>query len=180
VRVVAATHRDLHRLVRDGQFREDLYYRLNVVPLHVPALRERRADVQPLVQHFLAKHGPRMGKLARVDPEVFEYLEAYHWRGNVRELENVVQRALILAQGSELTVEDFTFDLEDAVAGEASPPPGGLSLHDDLKDQERRRILSALDRCQGNQSQAAKLLGMPRRTLVERLRYYGMTRRRRK
>jgi len=177
VRVVAATHRDLRRLVRDNQFREDLYYRLNVVPLHVPALRERRADVRPLVQHFLAKHGPRMGNLAHVDPEVFEYLEAYHWRGNVRELENVVQRALILAQGPELTIEDFTFDLDDAVAGGASLPPGGLSLHDDLKEEERRRILSALDRCQGNQSQAAKLLGMPRRTLVERLRGYGMTRR---
>jgi DNA-binding NtrC family response regulator len=177
VRVVAATHRDLRRLVRDGQFREDLYYRLAVVPLHVPALRERRDDVRPLVRHFLAKHGRRVGKIATVDAEVYEHLEAYAWPGNVREVENIVQRALVLAAGPELTVEDFAFNLDDPCGPTTGTRPSStVSLRDDLKDEERRRILDALDHCQGNQSSAAKHLGMPRRTLVERLRAYGVSR----
>ncbi|TMQ05046.1 MAG: sigma-54-dependent Fis family transcriptional regulator [Deltaproteobacteria bacterium] len=177
VRVLAATHRELRRLVRDGKFREDLYYRLNVLPLHVPALRERKADVRLLVQHFLAKHGRRIGKIVPVDAEVYDCLEAYAWPGNVRELENLVQRALILAQGAELTVEDFAFDPDSAIPTESSAEAGhGASLRDDLKDEERRRITRTLQQCKGNQSEAARLLGMPRRTLVERLRSYGLTR----
>ncbi|HET7506414.1 MAG TPA: helix-turn-helix domain-containing protein, partial [Kofleriaceae bacterium] len=154
----------------------DLYYRLAVVPLHVPALRERTADIRLLVQHFLAKHGPRVGKVMAVDPEVYDCLESYAWPGNVRELENLVQRALILAHGSELTVEDFAFHLDDC----APARPDSASLRDDLKDEERRRILNALDQCHGNQSEAAKLVGMPRRTLVERLRVYGVARKQRR
>ena len=177
VRVLAATHRDLRRLVRDGQFREDLYYRLSVIPLHVSALRDRKADVRPLVKHFLVKHGVRVGKVMTVDDEVYDYLEAYAWPGNVRELENLVQRALILTPGAELTVEDFAFDLDDSLQPRtAAQPPESASLRDDLRDEERRRILNALDQCHGNQSRSAKLLGMPRRTLVERLRTYGLTR----
>jgi two-component system response regulator HydG len=177
VHVLAATHRDLRRLVRDGRFREDLYYRLSVVELKVPPLRKRRADMRRLVEHLLAKHGPRIGKILPVAEEVYESLEAYSWPGNVRELENMVQRALTLAQGPELTVEDFELDLDDMVGDETGArPTDGASLRDDLKDEERRRILKALDQCQGNRTQAAKLLGMPRRTLVERLRAYGITR----
>jgi two-component system response regulator HydG len=179
VRVVAATHRDLRRRVRDGQFREDLYYRLAVVPLHVPALRDRRPDVRPLVDHFLAKHGPRVGKLAALDPEVYDALEAYTWPGNVREVENMVQRALVLAAGPVLTVEDFAFNLDEPPDTPiAARAPGGGSLRDDLRDEERRRILDALEHCAGNQSSAARHLGIPRRTLVERLRAYGVTRKR--
>jgi DNA-binding NtrC family response regulator len=181
VRVLAATHRDLPQMVRDGKFREDLYYRLNVVPLRVPTLRERRADVRPLVQHFLVKHGLCVGKQATLDEEVYEYLEAYPWPGNVRELENMVQRALALAEGPELTVEDFACDLEDPPAARTSMRPSSTaSLRDDLKGEEQRRIMGALDHCQGNQSKAAQLLGMPRRTLVERLRAYGISRSRKK
>jgi DNA-binding NtrC family response regulator len=179
VRVLAATHRDLRRLVREGQFREDLYYRLAVVPLHVPALRDRIEDVRPLVQYFLGKYGRRIGKIATLDTEVYEYLEAYPWPGNVREVENMVQRALVLAKGPELTVEDFAFDIEDPpVARTSMRPSSSASLRGDLKDEERRRIMDALDHCQGNQSNAAKHLGMPRRTLVERLRAYGVSRKR--
>jgi len=178
VRVLAATHRDLRQRVRDGQFREDLYYRLAVVVLHVPALRERRQDIRALVQHFLTKHGRRIGKQSALDPEVTEYLEAYSWPGNVRELENMVQRALVLATGPELTVEDFAFHVDDLPVATAHLRSAGGSLRDDLKDEERRRIIGALDDCQGNQSKAARLLGMPRRTLVERLRAYGITRKR--
>jgi transcriptional regulator with GAF, ATPase, and Fis domain len=181
VRVLAATHRDLRRLVREGRFREDLYYRLAIVPLHVPALRDRKVDVRPLVQHFLSKHGPRIGKIARLDAEVYEYLEAYTWPGNVREVENMVQRALVLAEGPDLTVEDFTFNIEAPLVERTSMRSSdAASLRDDLKDEERRRIMDALDQCKGNQSNAARLLGMPRRTLVERLREYGVTRRPRK
>jgi len=181
VRVLAATHRDLRRLVRDGRFREDLYYRLAVVPLHVPALRDRKADVRPLVQYFLRKHGPSIGKTAKLEAEVYEYLEAYTWPGNVREVENMVQRALVLAVGPELTVEDFAFNIEDSLGTWTSARSSdSASLRDDLKDEERRRIMDALEQCQDNQSRAAKLLGMPRRTLVERLREYGVTRRPRK
>jgi DNA-binding NtrC family response regulator len=178
VRVVAATHRDLRRMVRDGQFREDLYYRLAVVPLHVPALRDRRVDIRPLVHHFLAKHGARVGKVATLDPEVHDYLEAYAWPGNVREVENMVQRALVLAVGPLLTVEDFAFSLDDDAEPGAPRSPASASLRDDLRDEERRRILDALEHCQGNQTTAAKQLGIPRRTLVERLRGYGVTRKR--
>jgi transcriptional regulator with GAF, ATPase, and Fis domain len=175
VRVLTATHRDLRRMVRDGQFREDLYYRLNVVPLHVPALRDRKADVRSLVQHFLAKHGAPIGKVITVDDEAYDYLEVYPWPGNVRELENLVQRALILSPGPALTAADFALHLDGAPATRAPPRRGaGASLRDDLKDEERRRILGALEHCQGNQSAAARLLGMPRRTLVERLRSYGV------
>ena len=184
VRVLAATHRDLLRLVSEGKFRQDLYYRLAVVLLRVPPLRERRADVRPLVQQFLRTYGPRIGKLATLDDEVYDYLEAYHWPGNVRELENMVQRALAMTEGSELTVEDFAFDVEEPVTATASPrsvdgagPAEGASLQDDLREQERRRIVDGLDACGGNQTRAAKLLGMPRRTLVDKVRTYGIARR---
>ncbi|HSS02639.1 MAG TPA: sigma-54 dependent transcriptional regulator, partial [Kofleriaceae bacterium] len=153
VRVLAATHRDLHQLVRAGRFREDLYYRLNVVPLHVPALRDRAADLHPLLHHFLAKHSPRGAAAMPVDPEVYAALESYAWPGNVRELENLVQRALVLAQGPELTVEDFIFGPDEAM-GRGSTPDGARSMRDDLKDEERRRIMSALQQCERNQSKA--------------------------
>ncbi len=177
VRVLAATHRDLHELVRAGRFREDLYYRLNVVPLHVPALRDRRGDIRPLVQHFLAKHSPRSAGAVPVAPEVYALLERHAWPGNVRELENLVQRALVLAQGPELSVADFTSGTRDAIGERARDSGRDVSLRRDLKDEERRRILSALEQCQGNQTKAAKTLGMPRRTFVERLRSYGVIRR---
>lgn len=177
IRVLASTARDLRQLVRTGKFRDDLYYRLSVIPLHVPALRERAGDIRLLVEHFLAKHGRQSGKPLPIDVQVYDYLDAYHWPGNVRELENMVHRALILAQGTELMVEDFAFSLDDAAAARIMlRPHEGGALQDELKDEERRRILRVLEQCHDNQSRAAKLLGISRRTLVERLRSYGVTR----
>src|SRR5262249_8078462 len=129
VRIVAATHRDLPQQVRDGKFREDLYYRLNVIPVMVPPLRERREDIRPLVEHFIQKHGG--GRRSwRVGAEVIDALAAYDWPGNVRELENVVQRALVLATQDELTLEDFSLQFE------ARAPRAGVLPRDAAREQD--------------------------------------------
>jgi len=177
VRVIAATHRDLRRLVKDGKFREDLYYRLDVVQLQVPPLRERRQDIRPLVAHFLGKHGPKSGRRALAS-DAYPALEAYRWPGNVRELENGVQRALALARTEELTLDNFRLELAGLDDPRPGSPPAGRSLDSELEHQRWVAVLDALERCGGNQTEAATRLGMPRRTLVALLRRYGFKRKR--
>ena len=177
VRVIAATHRDLRRLVKDGKFREDLYYRLDVVQLQIPPLRERREDIRPLVAHFLDKHGPKSARTA-VAGEAYPALEAYRWPGNVRELENGVQRALALARAEVLTLDNFRLDLDEVDDPMPSSPPAGRSLDSELEQQRWVAVLDALERCGGNQTEAAKRIGMSRRTLVALLRRYGFKRKR--
>ena len=169
VRVVAATNRDLEREVREGRFREDLFYRLNVIPIALPPLRERRTDIPLLVEHFLAKHG-EPGRARVIAPEALEALAAYSWPGNVRELESVVERTLLLADGEVIRLEDLPATLRmrsGSLAGGllVEIPDEGL----DLDGLERSLILRALDKSGGNVTRAARLLGLSRRRLQYRL-----------
>jgi two-component system NtrC family response regulator len=174
VRIVAATHRNLEAMVRERSFREDLYYRLAVVPLHVPPLRDRRQDIPLLADHFLRRMEDRTGRSAlRLPPEAFARFDAYAWPGNVRELENVVERMVVLGRGPVL-------DLEALPATIRSPDVGGSSkfrLPADgarLEDVERDLIGQALERTEGNRTRAAQLLGLTRNTLLYRMQKHGL------
>ena len=162
-RCVAATNRNLEKLVEEGTFRPDLYYRLNVFRIEIPPLRERREDIPLLVDHFVRKFSQAMNKrIVRVAPDAMYVLQQYNWPGNVRELENAVERAMVVAQEPELREEDFTLKLHKA---EAEPRS--------LEDMERAHILRVLEECGGNQTRAAEVLDIDRVTLYNRLKRYG-------
>jgi DNA-binding NtrC family response regulator len=171
-RLVAATNRDLEQLAAEGKFRSDLFYRLNVVPLSLPALRDRAGDVAVLARHFLAKH-----ESLRFSPDALSALERHTWPGNVRELENLIERLAVLKGSGEIGVEDLPPVIggakptaaSAAAAGAASLPPEGLDLYAVLQELEDRLIGEALERSGGNRKQAAKYLGLNRTTLVEKL-----------
>ncbi len=164
VRVIAATNRDLRRLVAEGAFQEDLYYRLSVIPLPIPPLRERREDVPLLVEHFLAKHAPRAGKRVEgVADDALEALLQYDWPGNVRELENTIERAVVLSAGGRLEAGEL-FMLGARARSEASGLPS-LRLHENLEWAERESLRRALEQCHGVKKDAAALLGISQRAL---------------
>jgi two-component system response regulator PilR (NtrC family) len=172
-RIVAATNKNLRELTQTGEFREDLYYRINVIPIRVPPLRERREDIPLLVDFFLHKYSEEMNlEPPRVAVEALKLLENYQWPGNVRELENVVERALALITSDTLTSDDIPTHLLHRGAG-ALPsvdlPEDGLDLEAHLDDVRREMMLQALDRCGGVQTRAAELLGMSFRSF----RYYA-------
>ncbi len=172
VRIVAATNQKLEELVAAGRFREDLYYRIRVFPIHVPPLRERREDIPLLANHFLEKFGPVVGRfLDGIEPEALARLTAYRWPGNVRELENAIERALILAEGDRLAARDFSF-LE--TEGQAPALPPNASLDDVLGSMERQQLTDALARHDGSVSAVARELGINRTTLYYRLKKYGL------
>jgi DNA-binding NtrC family response regulator len=169
-RVVAATNRDLERDMRQGRFREDLFYRLNVIPIKLPPLRERRTDVPLLVEHFLAKHG-EPGRTRRIAPQALEALVDYSWPGNVRELESAVERTLLLADDDVIRLVDLPAEvrMRGGHAGSGTVP---VEIPDDgldLEALERSLLLQALDKAGGNVTRAARLLGLSRRTLQYRL-----------
>jgi two-component system response regulator HydG len=163
VRVIASTNREIKQAVAERRFREDLYYRLAVVPLRVPPLRERREDVPLLVEHFLEAHARRTGVRKRLDPEALARLETYSWPGNVRELENLVEQAAALSQGPVITPVDMPFD----TPGPDQPPPGTLA--EAVEEAERRAITAAVQRCQGDLGEAARQLGVSSTTLWRRM-----------
>jgi DNA-binding NtrC family response regulator len=170
VRVVAATHRDLETLYTAGQFRHDLYYRLNVITIRVPPLRERPEDMAPLVAHFLKKHVQRLGRQdATVSVEAMELFRRHGWPGNVRELENAIERALVLGPGPVIRVEDLPDDLRHSLRG-----PAGSQPVRQLAEIEREQILKALHAVNGNKAAAARLLGLDRKTLYRKLDLYGI------
>jgi DNA-binding NtrC family response regulator len=177
VRIIAATHRNLPMMVKQGLFREDLYYRLLVVPIQLPALRERPGDIDELVQHFFVRC---RAKHTRPDltmqPELLHYFQQYEWPGNVRELENAIERMVLLARGNELTASDLPDFLRPKVAEvETSAPAVAAPEHAaSLQEMEKQMILQALKECRGNQTQAARHLGISRRTLAYRLEKYGI------
>jgi two-component system response regulator AtoC len=162
-RVVAATNRDLEAAVKAGRFREDLYYRLNVVTIRIPPLRERREDIPLLAEHFAAKHG--RGEGATVSPEARAVLQAHDWPGNVRELENVIARALALNPSGVVVPSD----LPDRIRGGSAAPARGLPLpqgfRPTLDELGRRYAALVLGECAGNKTRAAELLGIDRKTL---------------
>ncbi len=166
-RCVAATNKNLEKLIEDGTFRPDLFYRLNVFHIELPPLRDRREDIPPLVEHFVRKFSLAMNKrITRIAPAAMDQLQQQPWMGNVRELENAVERALVVAQEPELREQDFIFK------SQPSALPNGKSL-DEI---ERLHILHVLDECGGNQSRAAEVLDIDRVTLHHKLKRYGWTR----
>jgi transcriptional regulator with PAS, ATPase and Fis domain len=178
VRLVAASNRDVTRAVADGLLREDLFYRLNVIPIHLPPLRERKEDVPLLVVHFVEKIGRATGKAVRgVAPDALALLEGYHWPGNVRELENVIERAIVLGSGETITREALPANLarpREAPEGAPEVPGDGLNLEATLDRLERRYIQQALQRTGGNQTRAASLLGLSFRQLRYKVRKHGL------
>ena len=176
VRVIAATVRDLSREVREGRFREDLFYRLDVLRVEVPPLRERREDVPILVERFLERHRERLGtRASRVSPAAFERLLAYDWPGNVRELENVIERAVVLADGDEVG----EMDLPDRLRAPTDPAKvflasGDLSIKRMQAFMERELIARALAKTGGNKTAAAKLLEISHRALLYKIKDYAL------
>jgi DNA-binding NtrC family response regulator len=169
VRLICATHRDLHTMMKNGQFREDLFYRINVFPIHIPALRERPTDLPELIERLLQRLQARVARQARFTPEALAMLQSYHWPGNVRELENVLERALILASNHEVTASLIARCL------------GGLELHSEttsldnsLLQTERLTLLETLQQAGGSKKKAAEMLGISRSTLYYRLRRVGL------
>ncbi len=179
VRVVSATHRDLEKLIADGTFREDLYYRLNVFPIVLPPLRERPSDIPLLAEHFVGKYASAAGKSVRgLDAGAATALGGYPWPGNVRELENVIERALILTRGTELSSADLEFTRRAPAPAAPTAAPaasnGGRPLTERLHEQERSAIVAAIDTAQGNIAHAARSLGINRSTLYYRMRKHGL------
>jgi transcriptional regulator with PAS, ATPase and Fis domain len=169
VRIVAATNADLERAVREGRFREDLYYRLNVIPIVLPPLRDRRTDIPLLVEHFMARYTDPANR-KEMSEAALSVLTAYGWPGNVRQLESVIERTLLLSEGDVIEPED----LPAAVRAGIGAPRGPMDLEIpdegiDLDALERGLILKALDKAAGNVSRAARLLGLSRRTLQYRM-----------
>jgi DNA-binding NtrC family response regulator len=175
VRIVAATNRKLIDEMKAGRFREDLYYRLNVISIDVPPLRERQEDIPALVEHFLKKHAAAAGRpVAQCANSALDLLKNHPWHGNVRELEHAIERAVVMASGPMITPADLPAALrcEGAVPSNHPPEPSdGLSLH----AHERRLIARALKLANWNKYQAAKLLQITRTTLYSKIEKYGLT-----
>jgi DNA-binding NtrC family response regulator len=176
VRVIAATNRNLKEAVRSGVFREDLYYRLNVVPIEIPALREHMEDLPDLIAHFARKLG--QGREARFAPEALEAMNGYDWPGNVRELANAIEHAVVLCDGLEISLEDLPASIQDnermrreEASGDAAKPAASART---LEEIEMDCILQALDKTHHNRTQAARLLGITRRRLGYRISKYGL------
>jgi len=176
VRVVAATARDLARAVKEGQFREDLFYRLNVVNVRLPALRERPDDVPALVDHFLAKYRRLRPEapLEGVSPQALEVLRSHRWPGNVRELEHAVERAVVLADGPMVQEDDLPDEVRAAPAPVALDPGRDLSVKRAFRSLEEQFIRAALDRTGGNRTRAAELLDLSYRALLYKIKEYGI------
>ncbi len=161
IRVIGATNRNLQEEVREGRFREDLFYRLNVMPITLPPLRERADDIPRLVNFYIDAYNTEFKKRVRgVTPEVLKKIQTYGWRGNVREVRNAVERAMLLAEGDTLTVDDFAGAITDSMrlGDQVELPPGGI----DLEQLERSLVVQALERTGWNQTRAAALLGVNR------------------
>ncbi|MGH9738162.1 MAG: sigma-54 interaction domain-containing protein [Candidatus Acidiferrales bacterium] len=169
-RLMALTNTDLNQAVAAGRFREDLFFRLNVLALAVPPLRERRGDVAPLAAHFVARLGPVHGRAdASLRPDALQLLESYAWPGNVRELKNAIERALVFAKSPQLESPDFPDILR--AAGQPSAATGALRS---LEDIEREAIKATLDATRYKIGQAAEVLGISRKTLLEKRKKYGL------
>jgi two-component system nitrogen regulation response regulator NtrX len=186
-RVLAATNKDLPSEIRAGRFREDLYFRLNVVPIFVPPLRDRPQDIPLLADHFMAMLAREYGRRAKVfDADAIAALQRYAWPGNVRELRNVIERLMIMVPGERITARDLAFLDQSLPAGTTYgsaldlPPRGGaaLPLHDARDQFEREYILRALAQQQGNISRTADALGIERSNLYRKMRGFGIAPRR--
>ncbi len=180
VRLVTATNRNLHQEVREGRFREDLFYRLNVMPIHVPPLRERKEDIPVLLDYFIGKFNRKLDRrIAGADPEVMELLQDYDWPGNIRELENLAERLVLMARGETIVMGDVPAELIEAVeAREPAEADDRRSIKDLIREKtediERQMIVRVLEECEGNISKAARQLGLSRRGLHLKLAKYNL------
>jgi transcriptional regulator with GAF, ATPase, and Fis domain len=188
VRIIAATHQDLEELTRRGRFREDLYYRLNVLPLQVPPLRERTEDIPELALHFLQQSAQRCRKdVQQIDDDALSALKAYSWPGNIRELENVIERGVVIAEGPVVTLRELPGELLRAVGNvglsavwDEEPTAEGelvLEVHvarAERDQRERELMVRALAAAGGNKTEAARSLGLARSTLLSRLKKHGL------
>jgi transcriptional regulator with PAS, ATPase and Fis domain len=175
IRIIAATNRDLLRHVSEGKFREDLFYRINVIPVHLPPLRERREDIVLLAEHFVSRHREHIGKAVNgLTPDAVRCLEAFDWPGNVRQLENVIERAVALERSPTIQIESLPADVRHPVESPAAGvgadghvrlPVAGLDLPRHLETQERELVAQALSQASGRHDRAAKLLGISARQL---------------
>ena len=168
VRIIAATHRDLEEMIREGLFREDLYYRLNVVPIFLPPLRERPEDIPVLIDYFLEKFNKEYGKAIKFSSGAVKMLLNHDWPGNVRELENLIERIVLLSDKDEVSEEEVSLYLREQKIQEKK------GLVKEISELEKERILEALKICNFNQTRAAKLLGLTRRQLGYRIKKYGL------
>ncbi len=177
VRIIAATNKNLMEAVKEGRFREDLYYRLNVVNINIPPLRERKDDIPGLAEHFLAKFSGETGKkMEGIEPAAMDILARYDWPGNVRELENIIERAVVLEKGETVTTSSLPLTLrhEAEDTDVVKLPEGGGTLTDVLEELERQLIVKALKDNGGSQTAAAAALGLKRSTLRYKLEKYGL------
>ena len=179
IRIVCATNKDLQKQVEQGKFRDDLYYRLNVINIHMPPLRDRKEDIPSLVEHFLAKHRySATAQPAAISEEAIRRLMEYNWPGNVRELENVIERAVVLSRGQIITSRELPFGEHDA--GEGEEGEGGEEKGDSsffkksVAQFEKDLIMKALRDANGNRSKAAEMLGIYRRLLYAKIKEYGL------
>ena len=173
VRVVAATHVNLQQAVAEGKFREDLYYRLNVIQIRIPPLRERREDIPLLADHFLERLSHELGKdVGGISQGALKILMDYHWPGNVRELENAVERAMVTCRGPNLTEEDFSFLQQNSAAGKTWAVPAGMTMN----EMEKLLITATLQRTGGNIKESASIMGIDRSTLYEKIKKYEIPR----
>jgi DNA-binding NtrC family response regulator len=169
IRLICATNMDLEALVREGRFREDLYYRINTVHIALPPLRERKDDIVPLAEIFLRRYAEKYHRpLDGLDAGAAEVLKSQRWSGNIRELQNCMEKAVILSEGTRLTPKDIKTEHTQA----ASAPTGNLRAISD--DEEERLVRQAMERTGGNISAAAKMLGVSRPTLYTKLKKYGL------
>jgi transcriptional regulator with GAF, ATPase, and Fis domain len=204
VRLIAATHRNLEKMIAEGRFREDLFFRLSVLPITVPPLRERAEDVPELVAHFLRLYGQRAGKQPAMDDDALAMLKAFAWPGNVRQLENVIERAVIIAEGGTISVEELPEEVKGPLqiadcglrigeevadgngnGGGEHPQSPGMGLPElasviqaeraERERREREQLVRALAAAGGNKAVAARALGMARSTLVSRLKKFGLS-----
>jgi len=179
VRIVAATNQALEELIRDGRFRNDLYYRLNIISIEIPPLRDRKEDISLLVEHFIEKHAGGLKKTINgISDEALQRLLSYSWPGNIRELENTIERACVLTRGTMILIGDLPENILNsaqklASAAVAAGTNGG-SLKDALRDPERKLILDALDRAGWNKKEAARALGINRTTLYKKMSQFGI------
>ena len=180
VRLLAATNKDLNVEVREGRFRKDLFYRLNVVPITVPALRERTQDIPAMANYFLSKFNRQVGRSFTFSAKAIEHLCRYDWPGNVREVQNIIERAVILSPGPEIEPEDLKLNIDEMLKTEsvdlnriASAPMTG-SVRQEIQQKEIQALSVALRNASGNISEAARILGIARSTLFDRLKKYRL------
>jgi two-component system response regulator PilR (NtrC family) len=168
-RVIAATNRDLKQMTEDGTFREDLFYRVSVIPIHLPPLRERAEDIPDLIDHFVKKFCDQAGKDLTISPKTAQILEGYAWHGNVRELEHTIERAVALERSGEIQPEQLPDHITNynpqRISAEFDLPDAGVNLVSHLENLEKTYVVEALRKVGGNQTRAAELLHMPVRSL---------------